>query len=634
MLSKVKFFQCALILCGAFLTGNSQNSMLVNFGANNCSSSTDAGFSFIKNPLGANPVLLSECPMTSQMPNYFSVFIAYNPKNNKIYVADIRTGLETKIWLLDIGLPGSIGCPASIPVSPNYSYNYISNNFEFDNNGDLWSFSNYDPALGQCNLDKFDVNTGQVINTRRLQFPAGNIPGTISSGDLCILPNGRMFATLGSGPSRLYEIINYSSTATATANFLTTLPRDCYGIAFINGILEITGNDFFSQCYYFDYNISSGVLGPQKPFQAGQSPIDNTSFTPAIGCTKKLVGATQVNSNTYDLIYEIYAENMGNVILNNISLSDDLGAVFGAGNVSNVSAAFVPGSNAAALSLNPAYNGTNNINLLLPGQNLPNRILNNRNHNFRVRISFRASGLNAATTYNNNAVCSGNIGSDANNSLAGVSDISNNGDSTQVDPNKNGVANETGENNPTPFSFSLVPVKFLGLSARMRNLQDAEIRWQVATPMENAATFTIEHSTDGLQWQALGSLPVTDRYNGTYSHLHNRVTYTKGYYRIRQTDHDGAFIYSNTVALRRQQHNQPLTIAPNPADGFIQVSGQMTHAATVMLELFDMGGRKLYAAPYAGGSVRIPADRLPDGCYALVVRQDSEHTVQKVIIRH
>jgi hypothetical protein len=60
----------------------------------------------------------------------------------------------------------------------------------------------------------------------------------------------------------------------------------------------------------------------------------------------------------------------------------------------------------------------------------------------------------------------------------------------------------------------------------------------------------------------------------------------------------------------------------------------MTHAATVMLELFDMGGRKLYAAPYAGGSVRIPADRLPDGCYALVVRQDSEHTVQKVIIRH
>jgi hypothetical protein len=612
-----------------------QNSVLVNFGANNCSSSSAAGFSFIKNPLSASPVLLSECPMTAQMPNYFSVFIAYNPKNNKLYVADIRTGLETKIWLMDIGLPGSIGCPASIPVNPNYSYSYISNNFEFFNNGDLWSFSNYDPVSGQCNLDKFDVNTGQVINTRRLQFPTGNIPGTISSGDLCILPNGRMFATLGSGPSRLYEIINYSGTATATANFLTTLPRDCYGIAFINGILEVTGNDFFSQCYYFDYNISTGVLGPQKTFQAGQSPIDNTSFTPAIGCAKKLVGATQVNSNTYDLAYEIYAENMGNVILNNVSITDDLAAVFGPAIVSNVNISFVPGSNNAGLILNPAYNGTTNVNLLQPGQNMPNRIANSRNHFVRMRISFRASGLNATTTYNNNAVCSGNIGNAANNSLASVTDISNNGDSTQVDPNKNGVANEPGENNPTPFSFSLVPVRFIGISARLLNSRDAEIRWEVATPMENnAASFTVEHSTDGQNWTSLATVNISDRLNGAYRFVHNSITYPKGFYRIRQTDQDGAFIYSNTVTLRRQLAAQPLFIAPNPADAFILVSGNTNWASPAALELLDMNGKRLYSAIFTGGTQRIPVDRFPTGIYALVIMQEQERVVHKVLIRH
>lgn len=629
-----KMILLAVILSCIQLVGKGQNSVLVNFGANNCSSSTDAGFSFIKDPLGTSPLLLSECPMTSQMPNYFSVFVAYNPKNNKVYIADIRTGLETKIWLMDIGLPGSIGCPTSIPVNPNYSYSYISNNFEFDNNGDLWSFSNYDPVLGQCNLDKFDVNTGQVINTRRLQFPAGNIPSTISSGDLCILPNGRMFATLGSAPSRLYEIVNYSGTAQATANYLTLLPRDCYGIAFINGILEITGNDFFSQCYYFDYNITSGVLGPQKPFQAGQSPIDNTSFTPAIGCTKRLAGATRVNNNTFDLTYEIYAENMGNVILNNMSLTDDLGAVFGPGNVSNVSIAFVAGSNSAGLNLNPAYNGTTDINLLLPGQTLANRIQNNRNHYVKVRINCRVSGLNPTTTYNNNAVCSGNIGNAANNSLAGVTDISNNGDSTQVDPNKNGVANETGENNPTPFSFSLVPVKFLGLSARMVNARDAEVRWEVATPMENAASFTIEHSADALRWNVLGTQAITDRYRSNHRYVHNGVAYPKGFYRIRQTDYDGAFIYSNTVMLRRQGAGNSLTLSPNPADGFIQVYGFPEENRPGSLQLMDMGGRTLFATKFSGGSIRIPVDRFPEGCYALIYLQEGERSVQKVIIRH
>lgn len=629
-----KFIPLAVLFSLTLLTGNGQNSVLVNFGANNCSSSTDAGFSFIKDPLSASPLLLSECPMTSQMPNYFSVFVAYNPKNNKVYIADIRTGLETKIWLMDIGLPGSIGCPASIPVNPDYSYSYISNNFEFDNNGDLWSFSNYDPVLGQCNLDKFDVNTGLVINTRRLQFPAGNIPSTISSGDLCILPNGRMFATLGSAPSRLYEIVNYSGTASATANYLTQLPRDCYGIAFINGILEITGNDFFSQCYYFDYNITTGVLGPQKPFQAGQSPIDNTSFTPAIGCTKRLAGATRVNNNTYDLTYEIYAENMGNVILNNISLTDDLGAVFGSANVSNVSTAFVPGSNAAGLILNPAYNGTTNINLLQPGQNLANRIQNNRNYYVKLRISCRVSGLNSTTTYNNNAVCSGSIGNAANNSLAAVTDISNNGDSTQVDPNKNGVANETGENIPTPFSFSLVPVKFLGLTARMINSRDAEVRWQVATPMENAASFTVEYSADALRWNALATLAITDRYRGDYRYAHNGVSYPKGFYRIRQTDQDGTFIYSNTVMLRRQGNGTPLMISPNPADGFIQINGFTEVRTPGTIELMDMSGRKLFVTTCTGGSMRIPVSRFSDGCYALIYVQDGERTVQKVMIRH
>ncbi len=162
----IKKFTCQLIvlLIIIFISNKSfsQNSLLVNFGSGSCTGYGEPAFSFIKDPLSASPSPLISCSLMGQLPDIFAVFIAYNPKNNKIYVADIRSGIDTKIWMLDMGLPANILCPAVIDSIPDYAYSYVSNNFEFDNNGDLWSFSNYNDSTGQCNMDKFDVSTGNV----------------------------------------------------------------------------------------------------------------------------------------------------------------------------------------------------------------------------------------------------------------------------------------------------------------------------------------------------------------------------------------------------------------------------------------------------------------------------------------
>ena len=610
-----------------------QNSVLVNFGSNTCSVSTQPAFSMIKHPLSVNPLQLANCSMVPQLPDFFSVFIAYNPLNNKIYIADVRTGLQTNIWVLDVGLPNGIGCPPSIPLAPTYSYSYTANNFEFDNNGDLWSFSNFNATTGQCNLDKFDVNTGQVINSRILQFPVGNFPNTIGSGDLCILPNGRMFATLGAGPSRLYEITNYSGTSTATATYLTTMPKDCFGIAYLNGILEVTGNDFSSGCYYFDYNISTGALGTEKPFQVGNSPIDNTSFTPAIGCTKRLTASTQINSNTFDLTYEIYAENMGNVILNQFNITDDLGAAFGAANVSNVQTSFVSGSNAAGLVLNPSFNGTTVKTILNPNQNLPNRILSNTNHYVRVQVRCRVTNLIAGTTYMNSAVSSANIGANAADSRVDVSDSSNNGTSAVVDPNLNGNANEYTENVPTPFSFGTVPVHFLNLLARLTSPQEALVQWIVATPMIDADHFEVEFSRDGIRWQTLEQIPITNNLKGNYQFTHSGIPRGKLFYRIRQTDRDGRFIFSSTAILRNEKASGIRLIYPNPADQQIMISLDPSDSGTE-IQLLDMAG-KLISRNYASGSsFSVATSQLASGMYLLRIIRNQEAVTERIQVKH
>ena len=395
-----------------------------------------------------------------------------------------------------MGLPANITCPVRFKRHARLiPYSYVSNNFEFDNTGDLWSFSNYNDTLGQCNIDKFDVTTGTVINTRTVQFPAGNFPTSISSGDITILPNGRMFATLGSFPSKLYEIKNYNTATNATATFLDSLPQSCFGIAYLNGQLEITGTDFSGNCYYYKYDIATNVLDSVKSFQDGQLPIDNTSITPSIGVTKQLVNTVKVNDNTADLTYEIFAGNLGNVAINNINVSDNLAAVYGAGNVSNINVSFVPAGNAANLALNPSYNGNNDSDLLIAGQNLNNQTSVNTDYFLKLRLSFRVTNLNPAVVYMNSAVGSATIGSVGALSFSNVADSSNNGPESVVDPNNDGNATEPGENVPTPFNFGTLPVKFISISASLADKTSAMVKWVVATPTVNSDKFEIEFSS-------------------------------------------------------------------------------------------------------------------------------------------
>ncbi|MFT3683055.1 MAG: T9SS type A sorting domain-containing protein [Ferruginibacter sp.] len=622
-----------------------QKSFLVNFGSNKCMPGADTlpRFSIIQNPLTGAPELLTDCNLKTQVNTVSAVFVAYNPKNNKIYIADVKQFTGTKIWVLDIGLPAGIHCPVSIPAEPDYSYSYVSNNFEFDNNGDLWSISNYDFAAGTCNLDKFDVTTGTIIDTRVLQFPAGNFPTNVYNGDITILPNGRMFVMLGTASSQLYEVTNYVATTGATANYLASVPKDCFGLAYLNGKLELAGQDFGTTCYYFDYDLGTNTLGTEKPFQSGLSPIDNASFTPAIGCGKSLMNSAVVNGNTANLTYHIYVENIGNVILNDINIADNLGEVFGAGNVSNVTTSFVAGFNNGNLTLNPAFNGTTVTNILNSGQQLPNHTNGNTDYYFKVVVRCRVTNLMQGIKYRNTAMATAHFntgGGDGGAEIPNdVNDSSMNCGAYRnlVDPNHNGQADDPGENVGTPYTFvTVLPVKFENVNATFKNKTTAEIKWTVAIPTVNAASFEIQFSTDGINWQPAGEeLAITNENRSSYSFTHNNIPQVpRVYYRVKQTDKDGEFIYSRVVLLDIKPGKNIFTVYPNPASDYVSVSIPYNSNVQTKMELLDVTGRRLYADNVTSSTADINTRAYPNGTYMLRIFQGTQVSVQKVIIRH
>ncbi len=626
---------CLLIWLSFFFTVTSfcQNSLLVNVGSNGCAVPTAPIFSLIKDPLSASPTELTNCNMTLQLPSYYFVFIAYNPSDNKIYINDTRNSDISKLWMLDMGLPGNIACPAVIPTEPTYTLNYSINNFEFDNSGKLWAIANYDPALGQCSIIQYEITTGSVISSKTLQFPTGNFPSDIGAGDLAILPNGRLFATLGREPSRLYEITNYNGGAgNATAMHLQSMPSNTFGIAYLNGQLEITGTNSVDSCYYFDYNISENILGEKKLFQNGQAPIDNTSISPVIGITKQITSAVKVNNNTADIVYEVYVKNMGNAIIQNINIVDDLGKVFGPSNVSNVSANLVAGYNAPGLTLNSGYNGITNTNVLNTGQNLVNQTSSSENYFFKVEIKCRVTNLQTNIIYYNSAISTGNIGAGA--SLLNTTDSSNNGAATLIDPNNNGIANELGENVPTPFNWAaIVPVKFINATADLINNTSILIKWQIATPVINANRFEIEYSTNGSAWKLLSQINITDIHQRFYQTEHQQIPTGTLYCRIKQIDNNGLFTYSKIIMSGTNFKNS-ISFFPNPANNYIKIDRGNSSGGKIQVEILNTFGQKLLSKKINTSSEELSTTHLPNGSYILKLMDPAEVKTYKIIIQH
>ena len=628
----IKYFVTCCLLLFFNKLSYCQNSILVNLGSSICSTPFNPSFSLIKNPLSSNAGLLADCNLSAQLPNYSDVYIAYNPTNNKLYISDVRSGTHSHIWLLDVGLPDSVHCPSFIPDTSTYSYPYILNNFEFDKNGNLWAFSNYDSSSGTCILSNFDITTGNTIASKTVQFPKGFFPTDINNGDLSILPNGRLFTTLGANPSILYEITNYmGGSGNAAANYLQTMPKNCFGLAFLNGALEVSGTNAVDSCYYFKYDIASNTLGNLLPFQNGLSPIDNTSINPIIGTTKQLVNSSIVNANTANLTYNIYVKNMGNVIINNINITDDLGATFGAGNVSNVTTNFI--NNAAGLTLNSAYNGTTNTNILKNGSRLPNQILSDSTYFFIVQVHCTATNLTSGVIYYNSAIGNGNIGSDS--SYAIISDSSNNGPPSVVDPNNNNNAGDLGENIPTPFMFDFaLPVHFISVSAMFINNTTSLIKWNIATPTVNADKFEAEYSFDSKHWAVVASVNITSNTQSYYTLEQQNIPSENIYYRIKEIDNNGTYNYSNIVLLKNNTTQKGFIILPNPANSYLKIIAPDGTSGNSEIELLDAIGSVLLITPINAVTTQINTTYYPVGTYFLRIKYGGNVVTQKILIIH
>jgi hypothetical protein len=167
-------------------------------------------------------------------------------------------------------------------------------------------------------------------------------------------------------------------------------------------------------------------------------------------------------------------------------------------------------------------------------------------------------------------------------------------------------------------TFSPLPIELVSFNVTAKN-DYAEISWQTASELNNAF-FTLERSVDGMNWNELATINGAGTTSVPQSYIFNDMTPYNGvnYYRLKQTDFDGAYEYFDPKSAVFQNDEPGLLIYPNPAISEIVIQ-QKQNLDVLDLHLFNALGQevtdRVIMKQTGDNQVQVSTERLQSGMY-------------------
>lgn len=115
----------------------------------------------------------------------------------------------------------------------------------------------------------------------------------------------------------------------------------------------------------------------------------------------------------------------------------------------------------------------------------------------------------------------------------------------------------------------VLPVKFTSFTANKKD-DNALLNWTVTNETTSVDLYEIERSLDGSTFRKINTISKSNGANNTnsYNYTDANISVTKSngtiYYRIKQVDIDGRFVYSEIKNIKSSQGNWSMTVFPNP----------------------------------------------------------------------
>tara|TARA_B100000809_G_scaffold200916_1_gene201333 strand:- start:2933 stop:3952 length:1020 start_codon:yes stop_codon:yes gene_type:complete len=130
-----------------------------------------------------------------------------------------------------------------------------------------------------------------------------------------------------------------------------------------------------------------------------------------------------------------------------------------------------------------------------------------------------------------------------------------------------------------------LPIELIDFTANLTNNGHVKLDWQTASEVNNDY-FTIERSINGQEWQEINKIDGAGNSSSllSYSEVDYNPFYGVSYYRLKQTDFDGLFEYSQIRSVNIQRlPNSQIGIYPNPSTNQIIITGSSNELEEIVL---------------------------------------------------
>jgi Secretion system C-terminal sorting domain len=185
-----------------------------------------------------------------------------------------------------------------------------------------------------------------------------------------------------------------------------------------------------------------------------------------------------------------------------------------------------------------------------------------------------------------------------------------------------------------PVNNVPVPVKFNGFTAVKRD-NDGLLTWAVENESPITDRYEIERSFNGLDFSKFATVNpknnglTANTYNLTDANLSNlRTSSGVIYYRIKQIDKDGQFVYSEIKSIRLDSKGFAVGVYPNPVKDVAVLSIDLMDNEAISLLIIDAAGKQVQQMQIQGvrglNVKRVSMGAFASGTYQFKVRTATE----------
>lgn len=180
-------------------------------------------------------------------------------------------------------------------------------------------------------------------------------------------------------------------------------------------------------------------------------------------------------------------------------------------------------------------------------------------------------------------------------------------------------------------NLEALPVELISFQASLTQNKDVILDWSTATEINNDF-FTLERSRDGVQFEEIGEVEGAGSSNQKidYQFIDKSPYYGVSYYRLKQTDYDGTYSYSDIRSVNLVS-GQGVQLFPNPVSygGEIELSSTNSEDLNGTYTIFNTAGKTIQTGQTTNNKIKID---LASGLYFIELRNENLQVKKKFVV--